>query len=275
MNFFSCSLVVFFLIIGAQTFAQPTEQVLPELKNNLDQSYSNFDNVALQNQTSKSYDSLVRALAIEVPSGATFQENTLDNKLLAIAQYLKRFPERFQEIKNTYILGVDDYRFRVPSSPQVSAAHASEDYRLVWEYYLLKPYTNQGSNLYKQRINEALARINNPKSLFALQHAYAKTSGAPSRYIGTLVAQKTLMINTLARMPSEASLSTMLEVVSSDLTTSKDSIAYWDANKYLKEVLSDTPILKKYNWNSIINSFNTTRLNPSARQLYDQIKSQN
>lgn len=102
------------------------------------------------------------------------EATSMNAKLLAIARDRRRHPKRYQELWQTYDLmapGVDNLHLRLPRSPPLAEKHATEEYRLAWEYRLLDPKTAE-RGLDRPPTLEALARLRKDASVLTLVYYF-------------------------------------------------------------------------------------------------------
>jgi hypothetical protein len=120
------------------------------------------------------------------------EATSIQDKLRAIAAQWQEEPDRYREIETWYAL---DERGLIP---WLSSRHAVEEYRLVWEYLVLRPHSIQGG-----RGAEALGVIGNPHSVVTLRRAY-KSSDAGRRFI---------ILSGLAEIPCREAADAITEVL--------------------------------------------------------------
>jgi hypothetical protein len=150
-----------------------------------------------------------RALANEAAS--------IGDKLAAIAVDRRRRPEVYDEILRAYVApDRSPIQPRVLRTPGLRPEHASETYRLAWEFSLLMPASPA-----KHRSAEALGAIGNPASAITLVHA-AK------------VGAREGILEALARMPSRPAGEGALEVLA--IATEQ-----WPLAAGLQELYGDWP----------------------------------
>ena len=136
---------------------------------------------------------------------------SIDTKLRAIAAHRRAQPELYTEIERIYILGVDNPRRRAPRSPRVATHHATEPYRLAWEYFLLRPPPHNASSYHDHRISQTLIKIGNPSSLLTLCHAYRVTTEEGIRMTRRLENRQRLLLATIGQFPTRAGLDGMAD----------------------------------------------------------------
>jgi hypothetical protein len=164
---------------------------------------------------------------------------SIEAKLATIILDRNLRPEIYDEIERTYFIRVAKPTSRAPTAPPVLPQHATENYRLAWEFFLLRP---AGGLAFKSdlRAMEALAQVNNPASILALLHCYQLTTrqGIPSRRVDT---QQSWLFNALSRFQNRAGLKALLECTSLSQNQQSHegaSKSHWDAERALREVLS-------------------------------------
>ena len=102
--------------------------------------------------------------------------NDPDAKLALIAWDRRQHPEIYQELEDRYLHHVSGSPLsHVRNSPHVLPEHATEKYRLAWEYLMIAPSTGSApqSNI---RIARAIEKINDEASFTTYRLAFAISS---------------------------------------------------------------------------------------------------
>ena len=140
----------------------------------------------------------------------------INAKLIVIADALALHPTRFAEIDEYYVSnGVENSRIErqggvkplavpvVDFAPSLRPEHATAEYRLVWEAYMLIPWLPQGLQFFPELVNQTLREIADPRSVPVVEYAY-KAASTNSR------EDPNLFTRLLLEIPSEASLRALL-----------------------------------------------------------------
>src|SRR5262249_35854502 len=99
----------------------------------------------------------------------------VESKLAAIALDRKARPDRYGEIERGYVEATIPYpRPRGTTTPRLSNAHATEAYRLPWEFVLLRPPGDASSQAWERAL-KALELIRNDASTPTLTRLYRAT----------------------------------------------------------------------------------------------------
>jgi hypothetical protein len=96
-------------------------------------------------------------------------------KFVAIALDQSAHPERYEELRRVYVDIRADSRRVAPGSPNLLGKHLSKDYRLAWEYFLLRPPAGDYPDRFESRIIGAVAAIGDSASLPAIDSAIDAT----------------------------------------------------------------------------------------------------
>ena len=98
-----------------------------------------------------------------------------DAKLALIAWDRHQHSELYQELASRYLYSNGNSGRIVQVSPPVLPKHATEEYRLAWEYLMLIPDVGY-TELYDVRVANALQQIHNEASLTTYRLAFAISS---------------------------------------------------------------------------------------------------
>jgi hypothetical protein len=100
------------------------------------------------------------------------ESENIETKLLLIAWDRRQHPKRYETLRRAYAARVEDDR---PFVPALRAAHATELYRLAWEYTLLHPHLERGLAFHGSTALEALEQLGNDASLVTLSYYFRGT----------------------------------------------------------------------------------------------------
>jgi hypothetical protein len=198
--------------------------------------------------------------------------NTIDDKLALLSWHRRTFGGAYDEIANTYLF---------PKAPQLRVApelrdiHVREDYRLVWERYLLKPPPGL-ITLGDVRVMQALERIQNPSSVLSLVESFRITALPDVSLKGKYYIRQSRLISTLGGFPSERGLMGLLKCLeysrkqhasdgSEDVRVSKaiaNALTYIDPHS--TNIRADS-------WRSVIAAIPQRRLLPSESRFLRSI----
>lgn len=107
---------------------------------------------------------------------APYEGRDIRAKLIVIAWDARQRPQIYQEIEQEYVYFVARPLAQVFSSHELEDKHATETYRLAWEYLLLSPAFPTGVEKYDLRAERALERIQNNASIVTLMTMFATTT---------------------------------------------------------------------------------------------------
>lgn len=284
MNYFKKNMRQFILLIFAgicshYSIAQERRNELTRLiVTNLDSSYRYYGtDLRKQTQVSVKYDSLFNLLAdhVKLNPPVVPNEETLDRKILAIAKHLAQNPAFFTEIRQKYIFGIDNIKLISPGSPPLLNQHITEPYRLVWEYFLLKPPASGMSARYETRIADAIAGINNPASLIALEKLYSNSTKTVIPLDYPLVYKQQTILLTIGRMPSEQGIMSLVRILNMKVQAS-DSVKKikWEPREFVKGMFAGKQNLRtENNWKIILNRAEKNRnIDANGRKILRDIK---
>jgi hypothetical protein len=212
------------LLIWAQTtIGEDVLQLPPNLRQFADQILQAADKYHLQlergelSDTERVFTQAVDRLGGELDEEIVrrfqpWEGRNIESKLVAIAWDKSQNASLYEEIEREYILKFDAKQ-HVPMSQALRESHATEKYRLVWEYYLLRPPTKPPTAFkYDLRAMEALQRIHNKNSVLTLLHCYRMSSqkGVSSRTAST---RQAWLFQALSEFRDEQGLRALIECV--------------------------------------------------------------
>ena len=242
----------------------------------IDSSYTYFGyDIRLQNKISRAYDSLFSMLSemLKQNPPQAINESTTDGKIIAIGDYRAKHPELFTEIAGKYIYGVSNPGHVAPASPKLEAAHTTAPYRLVWEYFLLKPPAAGMFDQYDIRVGDAIAKINNPSSLLTIQKQYESSTKTKIGLDQSVVLKQRLSLLTIGKMPSEAATRILLTMI--NLPIQKDSTGKikWQPKDFAKDMLSGKEHLKtETQWKTAAKSLEKKQIDAATRRGLRDLK---
>lgn len=152
----------------------------------------------------------------DIPALRRQETRGLLEKLALIAWDLRKNRARYDELQGRYrgFIGPDKRR-PIPPGPTsafLTSNHTTEEYRLAWEYFLLKPIPrNEFQAQSDARAVEALMRIQNPAAIFTLLQAHRATQdgGLPGEWAKMRQFE---VMKILLYLPCEASARALLEM---------------------------------------------------------------
>lgn len=134
-------------------------------------------------------------------------------KLLLIAADRRDAPARYDALRERYLTAVAEPAARAPAAPPLSAAEATEAYRLAWEYWLLRPPLAGQAPQANQRMVDALVAIDNPASVQAVMMAVEATASDKAFPGRARAFRQHDLLQILGRMPGENSLQALMRSV--------------------------------------------------------------
>jgi len=195
----------------------------------------------------------------------------IDTKLALLAWDRKQRPEVYKEIAAKYFHAPDNPLKRVPSPPEVDKAHATEKYRLAWEYFLLLPDEENFIQSAQVRSLQALAAIRKDASLVTLVRRYRITcqEGIKSPQVDT---EQTHVMLCLSEFCNAHGLRALLECLDlSKKQQSKQGEKGWDVEGLIYAVLTDLEKRgTRKEWLKIIAAFLKDGLSADQRQLLEK-----
>jgi hypothetical protein len=204
-------------------------------------------------------------------------------KLIVIAADRRSRPELYEEIRRRYIEGVEAPQRVAPAAPRLDPKHATETYRLVWEYFLLEPPSQRRSFKADLRISEALARIGNPDSVTVIQQVYRATTRPAIRVSRFVADHQRLLLQTLGQIPTPSSLHAILQA----LEWSQEQIAqererragaiaeqiHFEPRDYVVRLLTDQENFGTgAKWRAVVTSMPREMVPDKYSLLLDQVK---
>jgi hypothetical protein len=134
-------------------------------------------------------------------------------KLLLIAADRRDAPARYDALRERYLAAVAEPAARAPAAPPLSAAEATEAYRLAWEYWLLRPPLAGQAPQANQRMVDALVAIDNPASVQTVMMAVEATASDKAFPGRARAFRQHDLLQILGRMPGENSLQALMRSV--------------------------------------------------------------
>jgi hypothetical protein len=242
-----------------------TNELVGQIMNTLDSAYKYFEtNIKRQTLFSQQFDSLFNLLASEQQVSPLLinNETNAGNKLIKIAQYKAAKPQLFTEVKEKYIIGIDNKQKRSPASPPLTAQFIAEPYRLVWEYYLLQPPAAGMAELYDGRISEAIAGINNPNSIQAIEMTYKNSTKSLKPPDYAIINKQKLLLITIGKMPSDAAAVGLAKLINIPIIPADSSHKInWNPKLFAKEMLAGKQNLaNESTWKKVLNKAGKNKL---------------
>lgn len=196
-------------------------------------------------------DEMAKLASADLVAQARAQEYRSEAaKLLLIAADRRDAPDRYDTLRERYLTAVAEPAARAPAAPPLSAAQATEAYRLAWEYWLLRPTLAGQAPQANQRMVDALVAIDNPASVQAVMMA-VEASASDKAFPGRARAfRQHDLLQILGRMPGENSLQALMRSVAlinsqpASLTNEKSGAPmaqpdYLNAATYAERLLTD------------------------------------
>lgn len=161
-----------------------------------------------------------------------------DAKVALIAWYRRQHPQLYQELDQRYLRHMGDPLKHVNHSPGVLAGHATEKYRLAWEYLLLEPAVG-ATELYDIRATDALQRIGNDASLTTYRLVCA-ISADPKINADAAKYQQKLLLGSLACFRDQKALLTILACMGLSPRQMVNQPQVWDPADEVKGLLASS-----------------------------------
>jgi hypothetical protein len=247
------------LATETSTVGQGTPDLPPEARRRLDSAlgltslpYAPFNTGETPAERARKLDAAGRAFAevlaalaarLDEPLAARLlaaEGRNTETKLAAVALDRKARPAIYAEIERNYVETMLPFpRPRATTTPLLQDRHASDAYRLAWEFVLLRPSAG-GTTQVSERALEALAKIRNDASIPTLVHLYRMTcrQGIPLRQVDTF---QTRLLKAMSAFRSERGLRAMLECAS--LSNRQKEMpgageTAWDAERFVRDTLA-------------------------------------
>jgi hypothetical protein len=195
----------------------------------------------------------------------------IEAKLAAIALDRARRPAVYAEIERDYVEATLPFpRPRATTTPWLRDVHATEAYRLAWEFVLLRP-SAKGTSQVGERALEALGKIRNDATIPTLLHLYGMTAqeGIPLQQVDTT---QTRLLKTLSAFRSERGLRAMLECAA--LSKHQKGMkgageSSWDAERFVRETLAGK-FGDKDEWRKLVSALPKEGLTVEERRLLEE-----
>jgi len=221
----------------------------------------------------QSFAQLLDQLPAQLSTGGCEQLKTaegrdIEAKLTTIACDRAKRPTVYLEIEKTYLRDVHSVKSRFPRSPEVSKTHATEQYRLPWEFFLLTPEPEAVSPLYDFRALAAIGQIRNDASIVTLRFAYRITTLKGAGPKSKVEERQTLILNALNMFANALALRAILDSLS--LTLQQPGGPGWDVREYVFRLLTDQEGYDNgEQWKKVIPAFPRSELPSAERELMD------
>lgn len=250
------------------SLAEQTYQLGQHQRHRLDDLGKSFD---------AALDNLARLSGPEqVDRAKELEAKGIAPKLVVIAADRKARPTIYAELAEKYVFSVDNPMSRAPASPQLRSEHLSEEYRLAWEYFLLRPPALIAAPQYELRAARAISRISNGASLTVLTYSYRITTHRNvvlTRYVSR---RQRMLLSTLGQLPGRNALDAIMQCSAlSEIQRQKAVIkdTQWDPGNYAYRLLTDQV---NYGfgeqWRKVIVEAPAEKLSPEKDRLMQSIK---
>jgi hypothetical protein len=121
-----------------------------------------------------------------------------------------------------------------PHSPNVLPKHATEKYRLAWEYLMIAP-SDGGAPQADIRVTQALEAIHNEASLTTYRLAFAISSDPKLTDPEYTRNEQQLWLGSLGVFQDSAALRTILDCMTMAQNQMAHQEKYWDPSQYVRE----------------------------------------
>ena len=174
---------------------------------------------------------------------------SIEAKLAAIAADRRDRPSFYDEILRTYVSPpLPIVQPRVLRPRHLDPAHATEDYRLPWEFFLLMPDV-RGLGAYKTRATEAIGAIASQSSALTLLRV-VEVNTDPAARPEWVYREQEEALGALARMPGRVAARTLVAALArleqrgqkGPGTTGRDAVS-WAVS-----AIADLPASKRDAW---------------------------
>jgi hypothetical protein len=189
-------------------------------------------------------------------------------KLVVIAKDKQANSKVYAGIMEKYKV---DTKFVTPRPPPLAPADAQGEFRLAWEYILLSPPSPQ-----LDRALDALAKINDPKSVLTLLHCFRTTTreGVRSKKVAGIQGR---LLKTLAAFRSKEGLGALLECIwlsKRQQDAEGQERAEFDAESEVYNMLTGkygTRFGQRDEWKKIIAEFPKASLNREQAEFLQRV----
>ena len=189
----------------------------------------------------------------------------IQSKLLVVAIDRKQRPALYREIEREYLEKVDNPRARFPHSPQLRAEHKTEMYRLPWEYMLLRPTMSADAAFHDGNARNALAAIGNGASILSLAYSCRMASKGQQRLNPKIEDRERLVLGGLGAFVNQQGLKAILQCL-------EWTEAQWQDERRWQPVSYAAALLKKTDWQRVIEGASRANLTDKQRQLMERLK---
>jgi hypothetical protein len=195
----------------------------------------------------------------------------IEMKLAAIALDRRARPAIYAEIERDYVKATLPFpRPRATTTPWLLPAHATEPYRLAWEFMVLRPMA-KGTSQVGERALSALKTIRNDASVPTLLHIYRLTcsEGIPLSQVATT---QTHLLATMSAFRSQRGLRALLECASMSRRRKEMKEAgesAWDADRFVRDTLAGS-FGNKEEWRKLASDLPREGLSHEDRRLLEQ-----
>lgn len=283
--FFVCVLVsIFFTQCRAQDI--PVAEIKNSNLNSLEKIKFYIDNrflnihkgIDYQDSLGVLFEQSMKELAkqeLQSLSLPAFKRTGVSEKIYEIARYHSDSSALFDEIRSRYVESVHNRQSVFPRSPALLEKHMEPRYKLVWEYFLLRPLAKETAGLFTHRVTEALASIGQEDTSVLLGEMLSISSNYKGRAISTVGEKQRLYINTLSRIPSEKSLNFIIDFLESSEEQNKkrkDDLIY-NPEIYIPKIFSKNlnPDLNS-KWKDIFQSVPLNKFDSKQLKIFNDLK---
>jgi len=235
----SLGLMLFPLSTQAQTLLTPSMQALVAHAKLLASTQCRIVDDAGSKDAAEGFVATMDALGAQMTPDlarqcALREGNDMDAKLALIAWDRRQRPELYQELENRYVYSINSPMAHAPQSPTVLPKHATEEYRLAWEYLMIAP-SNGGAPQADIRIVRAITEIHNEASFTTYRLAFAISSDPKLTDPEYTRNSQQLWLGSLGMFQDSAALRTILDCITMAQNQMAHQEKYWDPAQYVRE----------------------------------------
>lgn len=197
-------------------------------------------------------DSMTPAAAAQA---IAHESDSIEAKLAAIAADRKARPAVYAEIFGTYV-APSELLSQSGRPPAPSRAHATEPFRLAWEYVLLRPRSSDTAARYEDGAADAVGQIGNPKSIVTLVHL-VRVSTQPGARIDFAETRQRASLRGLIGIPTAEAAAAIGQ--SLRMIAAQQQAPRLDWNRFVVMAIDELPPAKRVQWRDL-----AQRLKPEA-----------
>jgi len=227
-----------------------------------------FEGEALTVDASKRFDQAMERLTeiVDEKLIATLRDmeaQSIDVKLVLIAWDRKKRPELYEEIRQTYVCFPLDRRYRNPwgHPPPLQEKHSVEEYRIVWEYFILAP--RGGGETFGGSIFavQALPKIRNDASLVTLVYEFGLTCREGAGLAGT---NQSGLLGAIAGFKNDKAVRALLKCA--EIAKNEKPRKHYDTNL---EIVGS--ILASKEFETVLKAFPVDSLAVDEHELFERL----